>query len=119
MNNSDKSKAAGDLLRAVDTLEREKGIHREVVFTAVERAVRLAVGKYFGDDDAVDVTIDRQKGFILAKKGDKEIDPASGELGRIAAQAAKQQMIQLFREEESGALLADLGKLKDMLLPVP
>src|SRR5262249_34216394 len=72
----------------------------------------------FGDDDDVDVQIDRQRGLITAKKGEKEIDPHSGELGRIAAQAAKQQMIQLFREEESGALLADLGKLKDQLLPV-
>ena len=60
------------------------------------RAVRLAVGKFFGDDDNIEVTIDRQRGLIYAKKGDQEIDPHSGELGRIAAQAAKQQMIQLF-----------------------
>src|SRR5436305_9637294 len=116
---NDKIRAGLELLRAVDTLNREKGIAQEVVFTAVERAVRLAIGKFFGDDDDVEVQIDRQRGLIVAKKGDKEIDPHSGELGRIAAQAAKQQMIQLFREEESGALLADLGRLKDQLLSVP
>ncbi len=119
MSNNDKMKAGMELLRAVDTLQRERGIPQEVTFTAIERAVRLAVGKFFGDDDDVDVQIDRNKGLITAKKGDKEIDPHSGELGRIAAQAAKQQMIQLFREEESGALLSDLGRLKDQLLSVP
>jgi N utilization substance protein A len=118
-SNSDKTKAGMELLRAIDTLNRERGIPHEVAFTAIERAVRLAVGKFFGDDDDVDVQIDRQRGLITARKGDKEVDPHSGELGRIAAQAAKQQMIQLFREEESGALLADLGRLKDNLLPVP
>src|SRR5262249_12937036 len=116
---NDKVKAGQELLRALDTLERERGIPQEMAFTAIERAIRLAIGKHFGDDDDVDVQIDRQRGLITAKKGDKEIDPHSGELGRIAAQAAKQQMIQLFREEESGALIADLGKLKDQLLPVP
>jgi N utilization substance protein A len=115
----DKGKAGQELLRALDTLERERGIPAEMAFVAIERAIRLAIGKHFGDDDDVEVQIDRQKGMITARKGEKEIDPHSGELGRIAAQAAKQQMIQLFREEESGALLQDLGKLKDQLLPVP
>jgi N utilization substance protein A len=116
---NDKIRAGMELLRAIDTLQREKGIPPEVVFTAIERAVRLAIGKFFGDEENIDVQIDRQRGLIVAKKGDKEIDPHSGELGRIAAQAAKQQMIQLFREEESGALLADLGRLKEQLLTVP
>src|SRR5262249_45693219 len=95
MNTNDKIRAGEELRRAVETLQREKGIHSEVVYTAVERAVRLAIGKFFGDDDDVEVTIDRARGMITARKGDKEIDPHSGELGRIAAQAAKQQMIQL------------------------
>src|SRR5206468_3909976 len=86
---NDKAKAGQELMRALDTLERERGIPREMAFSAIERAIRLAIGKHFGDDDDVDVQIDRAKGLILAKKGDKEIDPHSGELGRIAAQAAK------------------------------
>jgi N utilization substance protein A len=119
MSNNDKIKAGMELLRAVDTLNRERGIPQEVTFTAIERAVRLAIGKFFGDEEGIDVQIDRQRGLITAHKDEKEIDPHSGELGRIAAQAAKQQMIQLFREEESGALLTDLGRLKDQLLSVP
>jgi N utilization substance protein A len=115
----DKARQGSELLRAVETLERERGIPPEMVFTAIERAIRLAIGKHFGDEDDVEIAIDRQKGYITAQKGDKPIDPHSGVLGRIAAQAAKQQMIQLFREEESGALLADMEKLKDQLLPQP
>jgi hypothetical protein len=102
MNNNDKDKAGLELMRALDTLERERGIPQEVAFTAIERAIRLAIGRHSGGDDDVDVQIDRQRGLITVRKGDQEIDPYSGELGRLAAQAAKQQMIQLFREEESG-----------------
>src|SRR5207244_1428332 len=105
--------------RVLDQLEREKGIQRETAFTAIERAVRLAIGKHFGDEDDVVVTIDRTRGTINAQKGDKVIDPHAGSLGRIAAQAAKQQMIQLFREEESASLMVDLEKQKGLLLMQP
>jgi len=116
---NDRIKAGLELLRVIDQLSREKGIQHEVAFTAIERAVRLAVGKHFGDEEDVNITIDRQKGTITAQKGDKLIDPHSGALGRIAAQAAKQQMIQLFREEESHSLMVDMERLKGQLLHQP
>ncbi len=116
---NDKSRVGQDLLRVLDQLEREKGIHRETAFTAIERAIRLAIGKHYGDDEDVLIEIDRQRGTITARKGDKLIDPHSGVLGRIAAQAAKQQMIQLFREEESASLMVDLEKQKGQLLAQP
>ncbi|MBY0227838.1 MAG: transcription termination factor NusA [Gemmataceae bacterium] len=114
---NDKLRAGMELIKAVDVLNNEKGIPHDTVFVAIERAVRLAVGKFYGDDDNVEVTIDRRQGIIAASKGEKVIDVTSGELGRIAAQAAKQQMIQLFREEESNTLLGDLSRLKGQLLP--
>src|SRR5262249_26993432 len=119
MSTQDKSAQGLTLLRAVDTLHREKAIPQETIFMAIEKAVRLAIVKHYDDEDAIEVTIDRKAGLITAKKGDKVLDPTSGELGRIAAQAAKQQMIQLFREEESQNLLIDMEKLKGVLLPVP
>ncbi len=114
---NDKSRAGQELLRVIDQLEREKGIPRETAFTAIERAVRLAIGKHYGDEDDVVIQIDRARGTIHAQKGDKIIDPHSGALGRIAAQAAKQQMIQLFREEESQSLMVDMERMKGLLLP--
>jgi N utilization substance protein A len=116
---NDKAKAAQELLRGVETMQREKNIPAEMVFAAIERAIRLAIGKHFGDEDDVVIAIDRQRGFIDAKKGEQVIDVHSGSLGRIAAQAAKQQMIQLFREVESESLLVDLERLKGQLLPTP
>jgi N utilization substance protein A len=116
---NDKTKAGNELVRAVETMNREKNIPPDLIYTAIERAIRLAIGKHFGDEDDVTVTIDRQKGFIDAKKGEKLIDVHSGTLGRIAAQAAKQQMIQLFREVESDTLFVDLERLKGQLLPTP
>ena len=118
-SNNDKIKAGQELIRVVDTINREKNIPPEMVFTAIERAVRLAIGKHFGDEDDIVLTIDRQRGFIHAQKGEKIIDVHAGELGRIAAQAAKQQMIQLFREVESDTLFGDLERLKGQLLQVP
>jgi N utilization substance protein A len=116
---NDKSRAGNELVRAVETMNREKNIPPDLIYTAIERAIRLAIGKHFGDEDDVTVTIDRQKGFIDAKKGEQVIDVHSGTLGRIAAQAAKQQMIQLFREVESDTLFVDLERLKGQLLPAP
>jgi N utilization substance protein A len=118
-SDNDKITAGQALVRAVETMHREKNIPQEMVFSAIERAVRLAIGKHFGDEDDVTVTIDRHRGFIDAKKGEKVVDIHSGTLGRIAAQAAKQQMIQLFREVESDTLYGDLERLKGQLLPVP
>ena len=116
---NDKAKAGLELRRVIELLTREKGIPEDVSYNAIERAVRLAIGKHYGDDDGILVSIDRKNGMISAQKGDTIIDPFAGSLGRIAAQAAKQQMIQLFREEESTSLMTDMERLKGQLLNQP
>ena len=109
-----------ELLRGVDYLQREKNISREIIFSAIEKAVRLAIHKCYEKDDDLEeednvvVTIDRQSGQIHAQKGDKVLEPE--ELGRIAAQAAKQQMIQMFREEESTAVFNEYQAQKGDLV---
>jgi N utilization substance protein A len=93
-----------ELLRVVDSLHRDKDISKDIIFAAIEKAVRLAIHKSYDDEDdsSVTVAIDRGTGEIKAQRGDKVIEPA--EMGRIAAQAAKQAMIQALREEESQAI---------------
>jgi N utilization substance protein A len=93
-----------ELLRVVETLHRDKDISKDIIFAAIEKAVRLAIHKSFDDEDENNVTvaIDRGTGEIKAQRGDKTIAPE--EMGRIAAQAAKQAMIQALREEESQAI---------------
>lgn len=95
-----------DLLTVLDHLEREKGINREVLISAVESALISAAKKSLGiKTDDISVKIDRQSGQIKVFSGDKEVD--SGEFGRIAAQTAKQIIIQKIREAERDVIYAD------------
>src|SRR6059058_3674645 len=87
-----------DLLRLVDQMHREKNIPKEVIFEGIEAALQLATEKHYGDEEGVTVTIDRESGEIHALKGEQVIEPET--LGRIAAQSAKQVMIQKIREAE-------------------
>ena len=91
-----------ELLRLVDSLHREKDIDSESVFKGIESALLSAARKHLGASDNLVVTIDRQTGEITANDGDREIDPS--DLGRIAAQTAKQVMIQKIREAERDAI---------------
>ena len=106
------------LLNYVDLLYRDRGIQRETIFTAIEDAIHLAAQKHFGGergtDDDVTVTIDRTNGTIQATKGGVGIAP--DDLGRIAAQSAKQLMIQKFREAECEAVFNEyLAKKGDLV----
>ena len=127
-----------DLIRGVDLLNREKQIPRELIFTSIEKALRLAITKWqiatqaaakpkktkkkekvevapevdllsaapapevdpdeIKEED-IHVNIDRQSGVITARYKDEILSPET--VGRIAAQSAKQLMIQNFREAES------------------
>ena len=57
-SSNEKAKAGLELRRVIETLTREKGIPEDVSYNAIERAVRLAIGKHFGDDDNILVSID-------------------------------------------------------------
>jgi N utilization substance protein A len=96
----------GELLTVLDHLEREKGIDREILMTAVESALVSAAKKALGTQvDDVTVNIDRKSGEIKVFSGTKEIK--SGDFGRIAAQTAKQIIIQKIREAERDVIFTD------------
>jgi transcription termination/antitermination protein NusA len=103
-----------DLLRIVDQMQHEKNIDREIIFSGIEAALQLATQKKFGEEIVVTVTIDRDSGEIHAKKGEEEIDPT--ELGRIAAQSAKQVMIQKIREAECNSVYDEYSGMKGDLV---
>src|SRR5205823_709854 len=64
--------------------------------------------------EEIKVFIDRDSGEIRAQKGEEIIDPA--ELGRIAAQSAKQVMIQKIREAECNAVFDEYVAMKGDLV---
>jgi len=51
-----------ELLLLVDALAREKNVHKEVVFGALELALASATKKRFKDDVEVRVAVDRDTG---------------------------------------------------------
>jgi transcription termination/antitermination protein NusA len=94
-----------NLLDVIDKMHREKNIPKEVIFEGIEAAVQLAAERHFGTENDIVVTIDRESGEIHAKKGEEAIKPDL--LGRIAAQSAKQMMIQKIREAECNAVYVE------------
>jgi transcription termination/antitermination protein NusA len=95
----------GELLRQVDAIRREKNIDAEIVFQGIEAALVSAAKKHLGPDEDVVITIDRQSGGITATLNGKPMEAPT--LGRIAAQTAKQVIIQKIREAERASLMED------------
>ena len=92
----------GALLVAIERIEREKGISKEILYDAIESALASAARKVIDDPDIskedITVSINKETGEIEVYSGDEQIK--SDRFGRIAAQTAKQVMIQKIREAE-------------------
>ncbi len=99
----------GEILAIVDSIEREKGIPKDVLFEAIESALLSAARKILGKDrEDIAVKIDRETGGIKVTGGGKKVK--SGEFGRIAAQTAKQVIIQKIREAEREIIYDDYNQ---------
>jgi N utilization substance protein A len=103
-----------ELLRIVDGLARDKNIDKDLVLGDLEAAMESAIRKKYGQDEAVVVNIDRLSGDITASLNEEPI--AMAELGRIAAQTAKQVMIQRLREAERGSIFEEFLERKGTIL---
>ncbi len=93
-----------DLLRMIDVIHRERDIPKEVLFEGLELAIGTAVKKRLGAGDDLVVTIDRSSAAITIEDDEGEYEFELSELGRIAAQACKQVMMQKIREAERDVL---------------
>ncbi|WP_407857063.1 transcription termination factor NusA [Enterococcus hailinensis] len=119
-----------EMLNALDTLEAEKGISKEIVIDALEAALVSAYKRHYGQSQNVEVDFNEKKGDIhvyavkevteevmdsqleVSLKDAMEINPAyeigdtirfevtPKDFGRIAAQTAKQVILQRVREAE-------------------
>jgi len=104
----------GDVLRIVDSICRDKNIEKETVFADLEAAMVSAARRAFGQNDEISVTIDRNSGAIHATRNGEPIDMR--DLGRIAAQTAKQVMIQKIREAERGSIYEEFVERKGTIV---
>lgn len=103
-----------DLLDIIEKMHREKNIPKDVIFDGIQAAVQLATERHYGTEEDIAVTIDKESGEIHAKKGELVIEPEL--LGRIAAQSAKQMMIQKIREAECNAVFDEYAAMKGDLV---
>jgi transcription termination/antitermination protein NusA len=91
-----------DLVRIVDSIHRDKNISKDILFEGIQSALTTAARKHYPEAGEIEVRIDPDSGAIDATKDGIKMDPA--ELGRIAAQTAKQVIIQKIREAERDSL---------------
>jgi N utilization substance protein A len=103
-----------DLLRIVDSISRDKNIDKEEIFMDIEASLLSAARKFYGEADDVACTIDRMTGEIEVRKGETLIDYR--EFGRIAAQTAKQVLIQKIRENERTSILDEFQEQKGQIV---
>jgi N utilization substance protein A len=107
---------SSELLGILDHIERERGVAREVLIGAVETAMVSAVKKAINakTTDNIRVVIGREDGKIRAYVDDQEIK--SVDFGRIAAQTAKQVIIQKIREAEKDVIYQEFSaKIGDIV----
>ncbi|MBM3248147.1 MAG: transcription termination/antitermination protein NusA [Candidatus Omnitrophica bacterium] len=98
----------GELIAILEQIERDKGIDRNVLLQAVESALVSAAKRVWKDVDPeaeIKVELDKETGKIRAFAGNKEIK--SKDFGRIAAQTAKQVIIQKIREAEKDVIFGE------------
>ncbi len=103
-----------ELLRIIDAIHRDKDIEKEVLFESIEAALLTAARKKYGANEDIVVHINRQTGDLEASGTDEDISPI--ELGRIAAQTAKQVIIQKIREAEQDVILREYAGRTDTIV---
>ena len=119
-----------ELMKALQLIEKQKGIDREEIFQAIENSLISACKKNFGTSQNIKVDINRETGDVkvyaqkevtedvydafleISLEDAKAINPnyeygdmvdilvTPQNFGRISAQAAKQVVVQKFREAE-------------------
>ena len=136
---------SSELITAMDELEKENGIKKDILLEAIENALVTAYKRNFDSAENVRITMDRETGEIhvyaekdivekpeevenektqicledarkINKKlevGDKaEIELVPRNFGRIAAQTAKQVIVQKIREESRNFLFDEFNERK-------
>lgn len=93
------------LLDMLENIQREKNVKKEVLLGALQAALLSACRKTFPNPEKMDVQIDPETADIRLFEDGKEVFHA--DFGRIAAQTAKQVIIQKIREAERESIFQD------------
>ena len=96
----------GELPLVLSQIERERGIKKEVIIDALKSALLSALRRVFDEKDweSLSVVIDEESGELKVLKGKKDVTPSDEAFGRLAAQSAKQVIMQRIREAEKNSI---------------
>jgi N utilization substance protein A len=103
-----------DLIRLVDSIHRDKNIPKDILFEGIETALATAARKHYPNAEDIQVTIDPASGSTTVVADGEVVVPP--DFGRIAAQTAKQVIIQKFREAERDSLFEEFEELRGELV---
>ncbi len=103
-----------DLIRIIDAISRDKNIDRDSLIADIEAAMAGAVKKNYGEDANVEVKLDLLTGKFKAEVDGQPVDVQV--LGRIAAQTAKQMIIQKTRERERASIFEDFSERRGTIV---
>ena len=136
----------GDIKRVVDQISRDKGIDRDILIKALEEALRSAAKKKYGNRIDVEVHYNDELGEIevfqfkevveeitepdlhMSYEEGRKLDPEceigdslgtkmdTTDFGRIAAQSAKQVIIQKMKDAERDAVYANFIDRKNEIV---
>lgn len=92
---------------ALNQVATERGLDKNIILDSIKAAILAAYRKDHGTEDieVLTVEINSENGEAKILKEGKNITPAG--FGRIAAQTAKQVILQKIREAEKAAILSD------------
>ncbi|MFH1782252.1 MAG: transcription termination factor NusA [Candidatus Omnitrophota bacterium] len=88
-----------ELLAILDSIERDKGIKKEILIQAIESALISAARKKIGKH-VTDIKVEFESGTGEFKVFGPDGEELAADFGRISAQTAKQVIIQKIREAE-------------------
>lgn len=91
---------------ALNQAAAERGVDSSEVIEIIKEAIKAAYRKdYGGELEELEVELDTEHGGVKVSKDGKDVTPEG--FGRIAAQTAKQVLLQRIREAEKGAILVE------------
>ena len=103
----------------LEEIQRERGIHKEALLEAIRASLLSAAKKRFKEEEEANLDVqisDEGEVRIIHKEGEKEKDVTPKDFGRLAAQTAKQVIIQRIREAEKEETFDEFTKKQGELI---
>ncbi len=79
-----------ELIEALDVLEKEKGVRKDVIITAIENSLMQACLRHFGRNDNINVTINPETGDYKVVALKTVVETVTDALSEISLENAKQ-----------------------------